>query len=71
MWNYSKSLIENFEIIGLLEFGCKRSLVQSNKDHKAKVNKKNVFVVIPSLDDLCSIYLLLYDEESIAQCEIF
>ena len=32
--------------------------------------KKKIVVVVSSLDDLCPLYLLLYDEESLAQCGI-
>ena len=35
------------------------------------MNEKKIVVVVPSLDDLCSLYLLLYDEENLAQCTIF
>jgi hypothetical protein len=34
------------------------------------VNEKKIVVVVSSLDDLCPLYLLLYDEESLAQCWI-
>ena len=67
-WNLELKFIKVIAYWYVYCFVCKSSMVQARE--APKVNEKKIVVVVSSLDDLCPLYLLLYDEESLAQCRI-